>query len=407
MVRVEKPCPRRPGAEVGEGRAGDAPGVDPDVLPEVLVLHRDDGVAQDGGDVPELDHHPLLDRELAEHAAVGGEDLRDDVGLEVLERRDLGQVALEGEEDADERPAEDGGREERGHHDAAQGQGAGGRQGLVAASPRRPARGAPSGTIMTGRPPGRQPGRAAAGALLAGCRGGGRRRGRRSATRSSRRPTGGPASRRPRCRGGRGALRSARGWEPPELLAAAARPIAAGALAPAARAATRWSSRRSLAAADSRWSPRRRSAGARHWRRGSLLSVRSAAPRDRSIPGGAACPRRSPTGGSRLRPRVPAAPPSRARPRGSPSRAACTTAPCAGSAAARPRALPIGWPTRRRVRWPGSSRRRRRPTGAARRSAPRRLPPAAARSRASTAPGSSSCCRRPARARSRRASAAG
>src|SRR4029453_13157442 len=75
-------------AQVGEGRPGDAPGVDPEMLPEVRVLHRDDGVAENGRYVPERDDDPLLDGELPEHASVRREDLRDDVWLEILERRD-------------------------------------------------------------------------------------------------------------------------------------------------------------------------------------------------------------------------------------------------------------------------------------------------------------------------------
>ncbi len=110
------------GAEVGEGGSRHAPHVDPDVLPEVRILHGDDRVAQDGRDVREGHHHALLDRELAEDRAVGREHLGDDVRLVVLEGGDLGQIALEGEEDPQQGSAQDGRREEGGDGGAAQGQ---------------------------------------------------------------------------------------------------------------------------------------------------------------------------------------------------------------------------------------------------------------------------------------------
>ena len=112
--------PAAAGAKVRERGARDAPRVDAEVLPEVLVLDRDDGVAQHGRDVAERHHHPLLDRELADQAAVARQHLRDDVRLEVLERGHLRQVALEGEEDAEQGAPDHGGHEERGHDDAAQ-----------------------------------------------------------------------------------------------------------------------------------------------------------------------------------------------------------------------------------------------------------------------------------------------
>ena len=118
-------------AVVRDGGAGDAPGVHPHVLPEIRVLHRHHRVAQHGRDVLEGHHHPPLDRELAQDGPVGREDLGDDVGLEVLEGRDLGQVALVGQEDAEERSRHHRSREQGGHDDAAEGQ---------YARPRRPHR---------------------------------------------------------------------------------------------------------------------------------------------------------------------------------------------------------------------------------------------------------------------------
>ena len=120
MVSVDDPWRAAARAQVGEERARDAPRVHPEVLPEVRVFHRDGRVAQDGGDVLEPDHHPPLDRELAEQLAVGGVDLRDDVRLEVLERRDLGQVLLVGEEDPGQRAHEDRDHEEQGDAGPAQ-----------------------------------------------------------------------------------------------------------------------------------------------------------------------------------------------------------------------------------------------------------------------------------------------
>jgi hypothetical protein len=117
------------GAQVGDRRPRHPPRVDPDVLPEVGVLDGHDGVAEHRRDVAELDHHALLDRELADHAAIVREHLRDDVRLELLERGDLGQVALEGQEDTEHGSAEDGGGEKGGHDDPAQRQDARRRRG--------------------------------------------------------------------------------------------------------------------------------------------------------------------------------------------------------------------------------------------------------------------------------------
>src|SRR5258706_602278 len=107
-------CCARAGGKGGGGRPGHSPEVDPDVLPEGGVLHRHDRVAEHGRDVLEAHHHPLLYGELSKHGTVGREDLGDDVRLEVLEGGDLGEVALEGEEDAEQGAPEDRGGEERG-----------------------------------------------------------------------------------------------------------------------------------------------------------------------------------------------------------------------------------------------------------------------------------------------------
>ena len=141
MVRVEKPCPRRPERRLASAAPGMRQGLIPMCFQKSASSTATMALRSTGGMSRNVDHHPLLDRELAEDAAVGGEDLRDDVRLEVLERRDLGQVALEGEEDADERPAEDGRHEERGHDDTAQGQGAGGRHGARRREPAPPSQG--------------------------------------------------------------------------------------------------------------------------------------------------------------------------------------------------------------------------------------------------------------------------
>ena len=102
IVRVEKPWPRRPERRLANAAAGMRQGLIPRCFQKSASSTATIALRSTGRDVPEGDHDALLDRELAEHAAVGGEDLRDDVRLEVLERGDLGQVALEREEDAEE-----------------------------------------------------------------------------------------------------------------------------------------------------------------------------------------------------------------------------------------------------------------------------------------------------------------
>jgi len=101
MVRVEKALAVAAGAEVGEGRPRHPPGVDPDVLPEVGVLHRHDRVAEHGRDVLEAHDHALLYGESPSRTRRPRRP-GDDIGLEVLEGGDLGEVALEGEEDAEQ-----------------------------------------------------------------------------------------------------------------------------------------------------------------------------------------------------------------------------------------------------------------------------------------------------------------
>ena len=397
-------------------RRGMRQGLMPDVLPEVGVLDGHDRVAQHRGDVLEADDDAPLDRELADQAAVGREDLGDDVRLEVLERGDLGQVALVGEEDADERAAQDGDGEEGGDDDAPQGEDAGGRHHR---------------SIMTDRPAVRPSAR---------CRGSAPRR------RETAWP---PPLDPPSPREGREALPSARGPRPagavasravaPEAPAApCARPVAAArAFAAAAAAGSRRSLRRCRHAGRQPPAVRRsgagpvtrRSSGVCRRSRGAIAAGHLAAAAGAqagsgSVPSparGRDAPRRS---SARRQPRsedvwagavhafvaaragiAATARPARGRrssraahdprlARCAPARAACTAG--AGRATVRPG---------RRLSSPPSSP----PVRAPRDAVPRPVRPrrAANRSRASRAPGSSSCCPRRARARSRRESAAG
>ena len=83
-------------AQVGHGRPGDAPEVDPVVLEEAVVLDGHDGVADPLGDVLEADHPAVLVQPDGGQGrlAVGGVDHRPlgRVGQRLLERRHVAQL---------------------------------------------------------------------------------------------------------------------------------------------------------------------------------------------------------------------------------------------------------------------------------------------------------------------------
>ena len=107
MVSVEEPCSLRPERKLASAAPGMRQGLMPRCFQNSASSTATTALRSTGGMSRKPITTTLLDRELAQHAAVGREDLGDDVGLEVLERRDLRQVVLVREEDAEQRSAED------------------------------------------------------------------------------------------------------------------------------------------------------------------------------------------------------------------------------------------------------------------------------------------------------------
>ena len=86
--------------EILEEREEHQLGPHPAVAHEVAVLGRDDGVAQDDGNVVVGHDLAPLGRELAHNRPVAGEDPRDDAGGIVVEGGNRRQIARKGEHDA-------------------------------------------------------------------------------------------------------------------------------------------------------------------------------------------------------------------------------------------------------------------------------------------------------------------
>ena len=80
------------GADVAESGAAHAPEIDAEVGLEILVFGRDDGVAQDLGEIFVAADHPALQGEGADDAALVVVELRDGAGAELLELGDLRKV---------------------------------------------------------------------------------------------------------------------------------------------------------------------------------------------------------------------------------------------------------------------------------------------------------------------------
>ena len=90
-----------------DGGDDDARQAEADVLLEVLVLGRDDRLAEQGRDAVVVHDQPSLLGELADDVAVAGIDAGDRAGRVVVERRDLRQVPREREQDAAHRAEHD------------------------------------------------------------------------------------------------------------------------------------------------------------------------------------------------------------------------------------------------------------------------------------------------------------
>ena len=93
--------------DVLDGGDDDARQAEADVLLEVLVLGRDDRLAQQGRDAVVAHDEPPLLGELADDVAVAGVDAGDGARRVVVERRDLRQVAGKRKQDAAHRAEHD------------------------------------------------------------------------------------------------------------------------------------------------------------------------------------------------------------------------------------------------------------------------------------------------------------
>ena len=107
MVRVEEPCPFVPVRKFARTAPGMRQGLTPRCFQKSASSTATMALRSTGGMSLKATTTRFSMANSPEHAAVGGVDLGDDVGLEVLEGRDLGQVALVGQEDAEERAADD------------------------------------------------------------------------------------------------------------------------------------------------------------------------------------------------------------------------------------------------------------------------------------------------------------